>query len=155
MNQKLSDWASIAEVVSGIAVVVTLVFLIVGISENTEVTRASMFSNSIESLNGLGRSMIEDPDLSQIWGAFRDGQTADLTEIDQDRLLLIIEHLFRSYDSAFSMQNYDLFGDNEWGRFQQNICINYERANDAGLDGIVRSIATPEFLSYLQASCVE
>lgn len=31
MNLKLSDWASIAEIVSGIAVVATLIFLIRGI----------------------------------------------------------------------------------------------------------------------------
>ena len=41
MKQKLSEWASIAEIVSGIAVVITLVFLIFGIRENTEVTRAA------------------------------------------------------------------------------------------------------------------
>ena len=51
MTQKLSDWASIAEIVSGIAVVVALVFLVVGIRENTEMARASMYERTFDSLN--------------------------------------------------------------------------------------------------------
>ena len=38
---KLSDWANIAEIVSGIAVVVTLVILVIGIRENTVAIQAS------------------------------------------------------------------------------------------------------------------
>jgi hypothetical protein len=48
---KLSDWAGIAEIFSGIAVVVTLVFLIIGIRENTEVTRAATYADLLDGLN--------------------------------------------------------------------------------------------------------
>ena len=41
MNQKLSDWAAIAEIISSSAVVVTLIFLIVEIAGNTEATLAA------------------------------------------------------------------------------------------------------------------
>ena len=41
MNQKLSDWAAIAEIISSFAVVVTLIFLIAEISGNTEATLAA------------------------------------------------------------------------------------------------------------------
>ena len=60
MNQKLSDWASIAEIISGIAVVVTLIFLIAGIRENTAVLRGSSYSNTLESLNQLQASIMAD-----------------------------------------------------------------------------------------------
>lgn len=41
MNQKLAAWASIAEIVSGVAVVVTLVILIAEIRDNTRFLRVS------------------------------------------------------------------------------------------------------------------
>ena len=40
MNQKLSDWASIAEIASSVAVVVTLIVLVVEVRGNTEAIRA-------------------------------------------------------------------------------------------------------------------
>lgn len=45
MTQKLSDWASLAEIVSAIAVVVTLIFLIIEIRGNSEAIRADMQIN--------------------------------------------------------------------------------------------------------------
>jgi hypothetical protein len=41
MNKKLSDWASIAEIVSGVAAEIALIFLIVGIRSNSEMTRVA------------------------------------------------------------------------------------------------------------------
>ena len=40
MNQKLSDWASIAEITSSIAVVVTLIVLVIEVRGNTAAIRA-------------------------------------------------------------------------------------------------------------------
>lgn len=48
---KLSGWASIAEIISGTAVLITLVFLVFGIRENTEITRAAAYDRNIDSLN--------------------------------------------------------------------------------------------------------
>ncbi len=45
MNQKLSDWASAAEIIASIAVVITLIILILGIRENTEVVRAGSYND--------------------------------------------------------------------------------------------------------------
>ena len=45
MNQKLSDWASLAEIVSAVAVVATLIFLIIEIRGNSEAIRADMQIN--------------------------------------------------------------------------------------------------------------
>ena len=41
MNQKLSDWASMAEIASAIAVVVTLALVLVELRENTDAVRAA------------------------------------------------------------------------------------------------------------------
>ncbi len=54
MNQKLSSWASIAEIVSSVAVIVTLVVLILEIRGNTQEIRAAAITN----LSGRTQSLI-------------------------------------------------------------------------------------------------
>jgi hypothetical protein len=96
---------------------------------------------------------MEDPDLSQIFTVFLKRETTRLTEIEHDRLDIIVANLFRSYDTAFSMQMYDLFGENEWARFQSAICGNYQLAVHAGHDETVHMLTTPDFMNYIWASC--
>jgi hypothetical protein len=67
LNQKLSEWASVAEVVSGVAIVVTLVFLAVGIRENTEITRAAAYDRNIESLNQWRLGVMQNESLIRVW----------------------------------------------------------------------------------------
>lgn len=43
MNQKLSNWASIAEILSGIAVVISLILLLFEVQGNSEAVRAATF----------------------------------------------------------------------------------------------------------------
>jgi len=66
MNQKLSDWASIAEIISGIAVLVTLVFLVLEIRAGTNVTRASMYGDILDSLVENRTLRIEDSEFDSL-----------------------------------------------------------------------------------------
>ena len=86
MNQNLADWASIAEIVSGLAVVVTLALLFVGIQENTAVTRAAVYFGLIDSINDSDLTTYSDPELSRIRMALFRGQINDLSELDMFRL---------------------------------------------------------------------
>ena len=72
MNQKLSNWASIAEIIAAIGVIVTLIFLIVGIRENTEITRVTAFDRNMESVNQWRLEMAKDPELARIWRSRRE-----------------------------------------------------------------------------------
>ncbi len=151
MNQKLSDWASIAEIGSGIAVVASLIFLIVGIQENTDVTRASLYASSIDSLNEFESTIVSDPELTRIYSAYLDGETAGFDPADANRLRLLMGTLFRSYEKAYFMERYNLIGEEEWGRFERMICINYARAETAGQAVTIRNLMTEEFMRYILA----
>jgi len=73
MKLKLSDWASVAEIASGIAVVLTLVILILSINKNTAVTQASMFAGLVEDLNNIYYTVVPDPELRRIWSQYIGG----------------------------------------------------------------------------------
>ena len=148
MSQKLSSWASIAEIGSGIAVVVTLIFLIIGIQENTSVTRASVYASSLDSLNEFESTILTDPELSRIYVAYLNN-TGDLDSGDADRLNLIVAILFRIYEKAYYSEQYELMGEEEWGRFERLICVNYARAEAAGQAGIIRDLMTEDFMGFI------
>ena len=116
MNKRLADWASIAEVISGVAVVLTLIFLIAGIRENTDITRASVYSSLIDSVNELERDFIRDPMLFELWRAHANERIDVLRQLDEresDRLSSMLIALFRIYEKAYYSRDRNLIDDAE------------------------------------------
>ena len=155
MNQKLSDWASIAEIVSGVAVVVTLVFLVLGIQANTEITRASMFDASLARLGDTDRVIFGDPRLVRIWEAFLTEKTGELSQDDEAYLQFIVVERTRAYDTAHSMLRYGLFGDNEWSRYERQICSFHSSVIAASQRELVRTVGSDDFNAYFEKACEE
>ena len=148
---KLSHWASVAEIVSGIAVVVTLVFLVLGIRENTQVTRASMYSDLMDGLNEYSMAIADNPDLSRIWLAFMSFETEDLDPSDFPRLTNIVQTMFRNWESAWYSRRYGVMGEEEWARVERLLCPGWERSQSADVG--LRSFLTEPFFHYIETNC--
>jgi hypothetical protein len=160
MKLRLSDWASVAEIASGIAVIISLILLFLGIRENTEVTRATIYTDVIDSINGLSSDMYRDPELSRIYSAFFARDTASLDEADEARLVAIIFTLLRTYEKAFVSRRYGVIGDAEWSRFERAICQQYDNyqafIRDSNRSALIfRNALTDEFQDFLAASCTD
>jgi hypothetical protein len=153
MNQKLSDWASIAEIISGIAVVVTLVFLILGVRENTNITRASMYQNIIEETNDLQEMVTVYPEMLRVWAAYVDGEASGFDELDNQRLNSIVLIQFRTFEAAYYSRNFAVIGEREWGRIDRTICDWVQRVHLVGRDRLLDRLTTPEFSAYLAERC--
>jgi hypothetical protein len=91
LSQRLSNWASIAEIVSGVAVVVSLVVLIVEIRGNTDEVRAAALTNISGRTQELILANMSDPALRAARLKERQGQELS----PSDELLL---------DQALSLQ---------------------------------------------------
>lgn len=150
---KLSDWTSVAEIVSGVAVVVTLIFLSVGIRENTNTVRVAVFSNLTDATNELERDIYLDPELSLVWANFLSGETDGLDATQSTRLRGILTAGFRNFDKAFFAQKYNVIGQAEWRRFDTAICSIQELSlRSLKLDFSEHPTLTDEFREYI-ASC--
>lgn len=101
MNQKLSDWASVAEIVSGVAVVVTLIFLVLGIRENSEITRAVAYERNVDSRNEWRMCVSEDDERLRIYQAFLAGQIDDLNDLAIDRLGFILDAIWSINEKTY------------------------------------------------------
>ena len=151
MNRKLSNLASIAEIVSGIAVVITLIFLILGIRENTEITRAAAFDRNISSVNEILVPVILDEEFSPLFQSYLEGRTQELSSTEWFRVREIIRSLFRSYESAYHANQYGNIGVTEWTRVLAQLCFH------RGLLGAqwqeIPAVLTEEFANFVETSC--
>ncbi len=154
MNRKLSDWASTAEIVSGVAVVVTLIFLILGIRENTAVTRAAAFDRNIDSINQISIALAQDEELSRLFQYYQE-EHLDIDELSNQewfRVRAIVRSVLRIYETAYYSKKYGTLGSSEWSRFERQICRHRGRMDTARWND-VESVLTDEFASYVEESC--
>jgi hypothetical protein len=151
MKPNLSEWANLAEIASGIAVVVSLVFLILGIQENTDVTRFSVYANLIDEINENERIKLANPELGVLWDAYINQATRDLSAEDLSRVRWQTALVLRSYEKAFFARKYGVIGDAEWGRFERLICVHDANVQAAGIT--LEPIFASEFMNYIKTEC--
>ena len=157
MNRKLSDWASIAEILSSIAVVVTLIVLIAGIRENTDVLRSSEYSTLIRDLNNFQATQMTDAESVRLWREFRAGTAygQDMSADDGMRLDLAILVYSRIYEKAYFATRYGLLGESEQARFARVSCSNYNRILGYDKLRLLADTMTDEYMDYLANECGE
>ena len=157
MKQKLSDWASIAEVVSGVGVIVTLTFLVLGIRENTEVTRASMYAGNLDRSIEFRQEVVNDPELSRLWMNFINGDVSELDALDaleKYRVQQLFLNIFQIYERAYVLERYGLLGAAEWGRYQVAMCAVYRRGESVGIGAnALPSSVNADFMRDLFDNC--
>jgi hypothetical protein len=152
MNLKLSEWASIADIMSAMAVVITLIVLIAGIRDNTEVVRASMYSDLADQINEGSRMLVVNDQLFGLYLAGITGRTDNLNPAQKERLFLAIQQALQIVDTAYTMFSYGLLSENEWSRFQGDLCFGYDIALKLRGDRAKRQYSD-RFGEYLEAAC--
>ena len=158
---KLKKLALVAEIAAGAGVLVSLVVLIFGVRENTEMVRMSAYSDLVSDVNLLIGDMYRDAELNRIWYGIYQGNTESFSEIDVDRATVIINSQFRNYEKAYFGNEYGVMDAGEWDRFERAICSLYTVASDFRAThtlGIVaelpsRLTVTDEFRGYVEESC--
>ena len=155
MKKKLSDWASVAEILSGIAVVITLIVLIFGVRDNTAVLRASEYSALIRDLNNFQTAQMTDAQSIRLWRDYLDGEafSSDMSAEDNDRLILAVLIYSRIYETAYYSNKYGLLGESEWARFARVSCQNDDRVQDYGEFDLLEETMTAEYVGYLAETC--
>jgi hypothetical protein len=159
MKLKLSDWGSIAEVVSGIAVVITLVFLVLEIRQGNSVTRASMYSSFVDGLIENRAQRIQDPEFNEAYVAFVTGEVGDLSVSELRQMVVYMQNVFQIYEKAYYTRQYDLLGDAEWSRFERQICVAddsiqvVDDSTDLDIVAVVQAVLTEQFLEYVAEIC--
>jgi hypothetical protein len=154
MKLNLAELANIAEIASGIAVVVTLIFLIIGIRENTDVTRASMYSRNTDALIRVRDRVAADPDIAKWYQQLFNDELvrSDLEPHQYWQLGMVISNLFSVYENAYFSRQYGALGESEWRRFDTNICLQWRRM-PSDIKDVLFNTMTEEFIDYVVDLC--
>ena len=152
----LGQVAQIAEIVASLAVIITLVFLIAEVRQNTRITQAAAYERRMEDLNRWRAMLATEPELAELYiedlrerGIDRGG------EVDDFRLGGVLTIQWAIYENAYYSNQNGLLGESEWSRFERQICSRYDMDGDRWATGNVsaRRLLTEEFAEYVEDSC--
>ena len=150
---KLEKWALIAEIASGVGVLVTLIFLVIGIRDNTNVTRAASYEDLMSDSNQVFLTVVNDPELSQLWARRRERNLESLSNDEFERLAILNRAAWRIYDAAYYSFRNGSLGLSQWQRFENTICSALPL--DDELWSRTNFAVSAEFVAYVDASCQE
>ena len=158
-RRRLTAIAQIAEIVTSVAVLITLVFLVLGVRQNTDITRSSAYERSMAGLNEWRLALASDPELARLFATYQKREPGNLRSTDF-RLQLILNTIWGVYENSYYAHQRRILGDSEWSRFETQICVGYDR--DAlrwtpapGLPSniSIRPLLTEEFAEYTESLC--
>ena len=147
MNRdRIQNYAHLAEIVSSIAVVATLIFLIFEVRGNSDLIRANTFNRSIESLVDLRTHIASNDEslaiMADHWGI----ESPDLL-----RRQLLVVNLWSIYEKTYYSRQYGLVGPAEWERFETRIC-NYTQSGREFWEESIARFLTEEFRDYVYST---
>ena len=106
-NSKLQKWALGAEIIGGMAVIVSIGFVAFELNQSTDeaalnrnALEISTYQNLIESVINLNSMIVSDPDFAKVIITSRDGPEA-LSSEDLFRLRIHYRNIFRHGDMAY------------------------------------------------------
>jgi hypothetical protein len=152
MKEKLQEYALFAEIVSSLAVLLTLIFLVIELRENTEVTRSTAFGNITEQLNNFRLTVNSEELLSDVWRSYLSEDFENQTESERVRMGGIVIALLSIYEDAYYSYDYGIMGEREWSRFEPRICQHYGRLQRRNQLPILNGL-TPAFQEYTEQLC--
>jgi hypothetical protein len=146
-SERLNRWAHLAEIVSGIAVVGTLIFLIFEIRENSDLIRANTFEHSIESLIDWRMQIVSNEQSLQTMADYWDSESPELL-----RRQLLVVNMWSIYEKTYYSQKYGLIGPAEWGRFERVICKYTKSTPDFWKENVAKFL-TEDFRDFVISTC--
>ena len=111
-KRNLSDWASIAEIISAIAVIASLLYVGYEIQRNTKVGLALNRQSIAARAQELALYSAETHIHRLLFDS--DGDPIELTEAEQDRLTAYIGALLRTTEEAFLLYRDGLLDEEYW-----------------------------------------
>ena len=158
-NKQLRKWALGAEIVSAVAIVVTIGFLAIQTMENTNALQAQTYQQLQSELNAY-RAIYAGSE-SNLTKALINAQneldSGGMRSLSEDAYWLIFNNstiLWGIYESAYFANKRGVLGEQEWSRFESAICRKFD--GDGPLWNIEgRFTSTSEYLTKIFVDYVE
>jgi hypothetical protein len=124
----LNELGSLGEFISGLAVVVTLVYLAIQIRHNTRAVRSSMHQDMIESTLRIAESVSDNPDVGRIV-LKADEDYDSLTTEERIRFEAYAERVFGNFESVFYSYRNSMIEEDLWESWESSYLTDISRSS--------------------------
>ncbi len=154
-NKQLQRWAFGAEIVSAVAVVMTIGFLAFQVMNNTNATQAQTYQLLMQEMNGY-RTLMAEPHMAAIVVKVSQQGWDVLDPVEQRRLYTTAAINWGFYESAYFANKRGVLGESEWKRFELAYCRRRSEQpylwNPEGFTPMIK-LLTLEFADFVEATC--
>ena len=147
MKEKLQEYALIAEIIGGIAIIASLVFVGLQIQQNTNLSKANAYRETIQEIADWREMLATAPEVGDCWSRYNDLNNENYRSCG---IGLILNNIFGIYETAYFDRTYGFIGESEWTRLEVAICNHFITAKKRKIDP---TFITEEFRLYLEDNC--
>jgi len=148
----LSDLASIGSFVSGIAVLVSLVYLATQVRQGTQATRAEIHQNILTGWLGVGALVTENSEV------FANGLGADaekcaaLSDADKLSFVTVMMAMFRHYENVYLQTREGYVRAEDWTAWTNHLLMYFSMPGVQLWWKQRRASFSPAFVAFLESS---
>jgi hypothetical protein len=122
----LNELGSLGEFISGLAVVVTLIYLALQIRHNTRAVRSSMHQDMIESTLRIAESLSDNENVGRIV-LKADEDYENLTREERIRFEAYAERVFSNFESVFYSYRNSMIEEDLWESWESSYLVDISR----------------------------
>ena len=153
-NEKLQNWALISEIVGGVAILITLVLLLLGIQQNTRAIRAATYDDLVADLANYNMTLTTDNEIDEIVFQVSAEGRESLTDRQRFQYMQINLVRFQLYERAYIQWIEGNLDDSLWERFKVRICAASGGADfEEQVGSRLNSVTSQEFTQFRLNQC--
>jgi hypothetical protein len=144
----LGEWASIASVVSAVALVISVIYVSVQIRHNTRAVRASAFQQVVDSFAGISLDIAKDKSLVDLY--LRAGQEfGSLSEVERTQYSLMLLSFLRRAENVFFQTEIQLLQTEHWSGIRDSIKAILAPPGARDCWSTIKTRLNPEFRAFI------
>lgn len=148
----LSDLSSIGSFVSGIAVVVSLVFVGVQVLQNTRAMRSQIHQNFTDGWLEIGALVASNAKVFAVGIAADEKTFAAMPDPDKLCFMAIIFAFFKHYENMFLQHKEGFIRDEDWNAWTNHMFLYWHMPGVRLWWKVRREAFSPEFRHFLETS---
>src|SRR6185312_5655199 len=115
----LSDWAAIGNIASGIAVLISLIYLALQIRQNTHALKRAEANATQDQFSSWRVTLATDKELITIWT--KGTRNEELSDIEERRFLLVLQDFIFNMFQIWDRESRDLAPTGSWNGMSQRV----------------------------------
>ena len=145
----LSEWASLAEIVATVAVVISLIFVVISLERNTATMQAINDNFIYELQYARTRDIVSSPGMASIYVKHRNGE--ELSAEEQERFFWDKMQELSTWELAFNRHRDGLFSTEQWKGWNNYFEVSFIPQFSADEWAEVRDFYLEDFQNHVDA----